>query len=111
MKARLDNNPTDWVIVKRLSGSVDSGWLVPVDALTDSEINNLDEGEFYSVSSVLGSDSDLGLTSSEATAKVAEHRDYYADYMQVNAIFKIEMSEGVPNITTRAPTNADMSGY
>lgn len=109
-KSRLDNNPTDWAIVKEISGSVATGWLVPVHTLTDSEINNIDTTKVYSVSSVKHSDMDFGLTSSEATAKVAEHRASYAAYLRVNLIIKYDTVD--PSEPTEyAPTNVDMSGY
>lgn len=106
-KSRLDNNPTDWVVVKELSGSAATGWLIPVDTLTDSEIDNLDTTKFYSVASVKHPDMDFGLTSSEVTAKVAQHRASYAVFLRVNVIVKIEDTV----LTEYAPTNVDMSGY
>lgn len=106
-KSRLDNNPTDWVIVKEISGSVVTGWLIPVATLTDSEINNIDTTKTYSVASVTDSDNDLGLTSSEATAKVNQHRVSYAAFLRVNVITREDDSVE----TEYAPTNADMSGY
>ena len=102
MKERLENNPTDWVVVKELSGNANDGWVVPATALTDSEINNLDDTKHYNVSSVLAGDTDIGLTASEATAKIAEHRTVYSDSFRVNTLVKIE---------EYSPSNADMSGY
>ena len=101
-KARLDNNPTDWVTVKELSGNESDGWVVSGTTLTDSEINNLDDTKHYNVSSVLAGDNDLGLTASEATAKTAEYTTVYADQYQVNTLVKTE---------AYSPSNADMSVY
>ena len=102
MKSRLENNPTDWVIVKALEGNATDGWIVPSVELTDSEIANLDATKHYSVSSVIAADNDIGLTAADATAKIAEHRAVYADFAQVNSVFKLQHY---------APTNVDMSGY
>ncbi len=111
-KSRLDNNPTDWVIVKKISGSAAAGWSIPTASLTDSEINNIDATKTYNVASVTHSDNDFGLTASEATAKVAQHRASYAAYLRVNVITRVD--DTIPTdlaITLYAPTNADMSGY
>lgn len=98
-KVRLDNNPTDWVIVKELTGNAD-GWVVPSETLSDSEINNLDETKHYSVAAVVEGGNDLGLTSSEANAKIAEYRTSYCQFIGVNVI-------GI----FYPPSNVDMSGY
>lgn len=99
-KSRLDNNPTDWVNVALLSGSEADGWVVPEGYLTDAEINSLDASSHYSISEVIGGGSWVGLSGTEATAKVAECRGYYANAMKANQIME-----------TYAPTNEDMSGY
>tara|TARA_R110000764_G_scaffold238170_1_gene335014 strand:+ start:767 stop:1141 length:375 start_codon:yes stop_codon:yes gene_type:complete len=98
-KSRLDNNPTDWVIVKELTGNAD-GWVVPSETLSDSEINSLDAAKHYSVAAVVDGGNDLGLTASEANAKVAEHRTSYARAINVNTISILY-----------PPSNVDMSGY
>lgn len=99
-KLRLDNNPTDWVNVALLGGNEADGWVVPEEYLTDAEINSLDASSHYSISEVLGGGSWVGLTGTEAIAKVAECRRYYAYAMKANEIME-----------TYAPTNEDMSGY
>lgn len=99
-KARLENNPTDWVIVKELTGNADDGWVVPSETLSDSEINSLDATKYYSVAAVVDGNNDLGLTAYEATAKVAEHRTSYARFIQANTISLLY-----------PPSNVDMSGY
>lgn len=99
-KNRLDNNPTDWVVVRQLTGDAESGWVIPVEELTDAEINALDQAHHYSVSSVVEGGSEVGLTATEATAKVAEYRLGFANYYGANVITK-----------TYAPTNEDMSVY
>ena len=102
MKARLDNNPTDWVIVKELTGNASDGWVVPPETLTDSEINNLNATSHYNVSAIISGNSDVGLTAAEATAKINEHRVVYAQHMEVNNVLKLQ---------AYAPSNIDMSGY
>ena len=102
LKTRLDNNPTDWVDVQLLSGSEESGWILPVDYLTDAEINAVSADNHYSVSAKVSGDSFVGLTGPETTAKVAELRTAYAVHLQANTIVQS---------TTQAPTNEDMSGY
>lgn len=99
-KARLENNPTDWVIVKELTGNADDGWVVPSETLSDSEINSLDATKHYSVAAIIDGNNDLGLTASQVTAKIAEHRTSYARYIEVNQI-------GI----FYPPSNVDMSGY
>lgn len=99
-KSRLDNNPTDWVDVQLLGGSEADGWIIPVEKLTDAEINSVSASSHYSVSSTISGSSYVGLTGPEATAKIAELRTEYAIYKRANII-----------VETYAPTNEDMSGY
>ena len=111
MKDRLENNPTDWVVVKELSGNASDGWVVPAATLTDSEINNLDVTKHYNVSALISGDNDIGLTASEATARITEHRGTYANHYRVNTIVKIQ-EYSPPNTDMSdfiAPTNVDMS--
>tara|TARA_R110002050_G_scaffold63602_2_gene138943 strand:- start:560 stop:973 length:414 start_codon:yes stop_codon:yes gene_type:complete len=112
VKQRLDNNPTDWAIVKQLDGSDESGWVVPRAVLTDAEINNLNANNYYSCSSVVGSDTQIGISSAKTQAKVVEYRKEFCDYYQVNTVAQFTEVDGVITETTEyAPTNADMSGY
>tara|TARA_R110000765_G_scaffold352155_1_gene442059 strand:+ start:103 stop:483 length:381 start_codon:yes stop_codon:yes gene_type:complete len=100
MKTRLDNNPSYWAIVKALTGSQEAGWLVPTESLTDAEINDLDQSGHYSISSVFGGGTEIGLPASDIPAKVAEYRVDCAQALRVDSI------------TSRYnPTNEDMSGY
>lgn len=102
VKQRLDNNPTDWVVVKKLGGSAESGWIIPTEGLTDQEINNLSASHYYLVSAVINGESSIGLSSVQANAKVLAHRKEYCDFYMVNTITEIKLY---------APTNVDMSGY
>ena len=101
-KSRLDNNPTDWVVVQLLGGSEADGWVVPEENLTDAEINSLDASRHYTVHSPKLGYTFVGLTGTEATAKVLELRTEYAQACQANTITEQ---------TTHTPTNEDMSGY
>ena len=88
LRDRLENNPTDWVVVKRLTGDKDAGWDIPTDELSDAEINKLDPSHHYSVSSVMGGSSEVGLSAAEAADKVLEYRREYAQLNYVNTIQK-----------------------
>jgi len=112
VKQRLDNNPTDWAIVKKLGGNSKSGWIVPVTKLTDTEINNINANHYYSISSVVGSDTLIGISSVEIQAKALEFRKEYCDYYRVNTVTQLtEVDSVITETTEYAPTNVDMSGY
>lgn len=100
LKNRLDNNPTDWVVVKEVTSNGEGGWIVTPTPLTDEEINNLDTTKYYNVNSVPAGDTFIGLTGEEAAVKVVELRSLYANWIRANVIVK-----------EYAPTNEDMSGY
>ena len=102
LKTRLDNNPTDWCIVQVVTGSDESGWLIPAedDVLNDSQILNLDDTLTYSICSITGADNYVGLTAAEVNTRVTEFRTMYAQWIGANIITE-----------TYAPTNEDMSGY
>jgi len=112
VKQRLDNNPTNWAIVKQLDGSDELGWVVPRAVLTDAEVNSLNANHYYSISSVVGSGTFIGLSSSEIQAKIVEYRKEFCDYYQVNTVKQFTKADGVITQTIEyAPTNVDMSGY
>ncbi len=100
LKVRLDNNPTDWCVVKVLSGNAEDGWTIPTETLSDSEIGNLSEDSYYSVSSIYDGTSYVGVSGNEASQKVREMRTQYATGLRANTIIK-----------EYAPTETDMSGY
>lgn len=100
LKIRLDNNPTDWCVVKVLSGNAEDGWVVPSETLSDAEIGNLSEDNHYSVSSIYDGTSYIGINGIEATQKVREMRTQYATGLRANTI-----------IREYSPTETDMSGY
>ena len=100
LKHRLDNNPTDWVVVKEVTSNGEGGWIITPTPLTDEEINNLDTTKYYNVNSVPAGDTFIGLTGEEAAFKVVELRSLYGNWIRANVIVK-----------EYAPTNEDMSGY
>lgn len=100
LKSRLDNNPTDWVLVKEVTPNGEGGWVVAPTPLTDEEINNLDSTKYYNVNSVPAGDTFIGLTGEEAAVKVVELRSLYASWIRANSIIK-----------EYSPTETDMSGY
>ncbi|MGB0141441.1 MAG: hypothetical protein ACPF8W_00050 [Luminiphilus sp.] len=100
MKSRLDNNPTDWVIVKEVTTNSEGGWIVPSETLTDEQINNISEDNNYNVNSIYSGTTYTGITGANAILKIAELRTEYARRIQANTIMK-----------HYAPTNEDMSGY
>tara|TARA_R110002153_G_scaffold222478_1_gene374827 strand:- start:813 stop:1193 length:381 start_codon:yes stop_codon:yes gene_type:complete len=87
-QSRLEQNPTDWVIVKEVVTGANSVWTILPSKLTDSQINNLNPNKHYSVSPIYTGENFLGLRGSEASAKVLELRSDYANRMEVNTIYE-----------------------
>ena len=100
LKSRLDNNPTDWCVVKLLSGNAVDGWVVPTETLDDAAINNMNADSYYNVSAIYDGYTYTGITGTEATQRVQEIRTRYATWVEANTIH-----DKYP------PTNEDMSGY
>ena len=100
LKSRLDNNPTDWVTVKEVTSDGNGGWVIPSDTLTDAEINAMVSDKYYSVSAVHSGFNEVGMSGTNATAKVSELRTEYAQWIDADVVVKMY-----------APTNEDMSGY
>ena len=82
LKNRLDNNPTDWVEVKPITGDAINGWVIPDDSnlMTDDQINNISGDGRYALSAIVTADNYLGLSATEVTQKVGEMRVLYAQY-------------------------------
>lgn len=99
-KSRLDNNPTDWVVVKEVTSDGNGGWTVPSETLTDAEINSMSSDSYYNVNAVHSGTTYTGITGTEATTRVLELRTEYAGWIGANTITK-----------HYAPTNIDMAGY
>ena len=112
-KVRLDNNPTDWISVKLIAGSAESGWLIPPETLTDDEINNLNLDGVYAVSSIVGGDNAMPLSAEQVSQKSVTYRAGYVAHNRVAQLFKIDDSfaAGDEGYATVIPTTEDMSGY
>tara|TARA_R110000764_G_C10899350_1_gene371261 strand:- start:62 stop:553 length:492 start_codon:yes stop_codon:yes gene_type:complete len=129
MKNKLDNSPTNWCVVKRLT-LVNGGqqYQVPNEVLSDLEIMSLDPTGIYKVSSVIFGKNYDDLTADEASAAVALERTRWANAYAVHLIdtgtlvrFENQNPEDrqfglvhdffIRSIEPVAPTNADMSVY
>ena len=118
MKARLDNNPTDWCVVKPMINprtiAIYTGDVIGYDSgepLTDAQINALNPDEWlggngiYNVYSINSGDNFTEVSEALAVQKVKTLRTYYARWLVVNRYF-INETGAVMNVT-----NEDMSGY
>ena len=108
--ARFENNPTDWIVVKEISGSQEGGWQIIPNSLTDDQIKNIDPSKTYLLASVVEGENIMPATSSEVTAKVLSYRPIYAAHIRANIILSdlgsTDLSDGAI-----IPTDVDMSGY
>lgn len=109
-QTRWQNNPTDWIVVKEISGSDDEGWLMNPTPLTDNQILNLDENKRYSVYSDVSGENVMGLTSIEVTEKVEEYRQYYSNSMFMNDIQQVEITDEMEAVMTPSEPTVDISG-
>lgn len=124
----LDNTPTAWCVVKRVTLDADDNVYVPETTLSDSEILSLDPVGVYQVSSELNGDNWFRLSADEAAERVQLERTVWANAKEVNSIYTGRLDNYLNNTTDSplygttqdifilesgpvAPTNADMSGY
>jgi hypothetical protein len=118
MKTRLDNNPTDWCVVKPMINprtiAIYTGDVIGYDLgkpLTDAQINALNPDEWlggngiYNVYSVNDGDNFTEVSEALAVQKVRTMRLSYARWLVVNRYFNGETG-AVMNVI-----NEDMSGY
>ena len=118
MKARLDNNPTDWCVVKPMINprtiAIYTGDVIGYDSgkpLTDAQINELNPDEWlagngiYNVYSINSGDNFTEVSEAVAVQKVRTLRTYYARWLVVNRYF-VNETGAVMNVI-----NEDMSGY
>ena len=118
MKTRLDNNPTDWCVVKPMINprtiAIYTGDVIGYDSgepLTDAQINALNPDEWlggngiYNVYSINSGDNFTEVSEALAVQKVKTLRTYYARWLVVNRYF-VNETGAVMNVT-----NEDMSGY
>ena len=118
MKTRLDNNPTDWCVVKPMINprtiAIYSGDVIGYDSgkpLTDAQIQALNDDEWlggngvYNVYSINDGDNFTELSEALAAQKVRTMRLSYARWLIVNRYF-VNETGAVMNVQ-----NEDMSGY
>lgn len=127
MKIRLDNNPTDWCVVKYIEDLGDGAFTVFPVRLTDSEILNPDSTKTYTFWSTWTGENFFPLTSAELSEKVLKYRSVYVAAEQLAVIksfdgealgLVIPPEDGItlPETPvelkfTDVTTNEDMSGY
>lgn len=102
-KDEFEKNPTQYARVKLLGGNETDGWQVPVEDLTDAEINALqpDDGNYYGVYSPFDGQMNVGLTSNEALTELARLKKLMGTLLGAT---KIVVQEEVE-------TDIDMSEY
>tara|TARA_Y100001938_G_C7931668_1_gene349646 strand:- start:15 stop:443 length:429 start_codon:yes stop_codon:yes gene_type:complete len=118
MKARLDNNPTDWCVVKPSVSSktlrIDGNDVVAYaygDPLNDTQINALSSSDtVYNVFSINDAYNYTAVSEADVAAKVTALRKSYAKWLALNKYFDSQVEEGAASITYNV-TNEDMSGY
>ena len=125
MKARLDNNPTDWCSVKPMINprtiAIYSGDVIGYDLgepLTDAQIKALgSSNNLYNIYSFYEGDNFTEVSEENMAQKVEALRTPYARRLKVNKYFHVVgvMEGEVFNPTEEATiynvTNEDMSGY
>ena len=116
LSVRMQNNPTDWIKVKFITGSNETGWQINPTLLADSEILTPDTNKTYLCFSPYTGKNEMPVTASELLTKITEYRTPYGQSLAANSIFKIvesdESGEVIEQseITIINPTT-DMSGY
>lgn len=117
LKVRLDNNPTDWMVVKEIVGSQEAGWQMNPTTLTDEQINNLDNAKFYMAYSPVTGENLMPLTASEVAVKTTEFRAAYANWIEADKIIEYDdtATNDVENyqqpLATIITPNQDMTDY
>lgn len=117
-KARLDNNPTDWCVVKPSISSktlrIDGNDILAYaygDPLTDAQINALDSSEtVYNVFSINDADNYTEVSEDNVAEKIRLMRASYGRWLAVDKYFDSQVEDGELLIVHNV-TNEDMSGY
>mgnify|MGYP003625593038 CR=1 FL=1 len=94
---RLQSNPSDWMVVKQITGSDDAGWTMHPTLLTDAQILNIDVNGNYCTSSPVHGENAMPLTATQLTEKVSEYRQAYKDQNFYNDIVEVEVGTGKLN--------------
>ena len=122
MKVRLDNNPTDWCVVKGATTPVTVNGIVGYqygDPLSDADINALISSDrisssfsdtIYNVFSINDGYNFTEIAESDVAAKVKLLRASYAIWLNVTKYLDTQVAEGEQFIVHEV-TNEDMSSY
>lgn len=111
IKNQLDNEPTNWIVVKEITGSEDAGWTVLPYTFTDSEIlSGLDSSKTYQGYGPLTGINEFPLTADEIADRVTKGRKAWAQYFNVTYMERADVSTTPATITT-VTLNEDMSSY
>lgn len=114
MKARLDNNPTDWCVVKGANTPVTVNGIVGYqygDPLSDADINALSSSDtVYNAFSINDGYNFTELAESSVAEKVRLMRASYANWLNVTKYLDTQVEEGEQFIVHEV-TNEDMSSY
>lgn len=102
MKEKIDNEPTEYIEVTRVTQSSNGGWIVHNSQLTDEEILEIGNDGYYNIHSPLLGESLVGVTGETLQTKLIEYRRVYAEQNEVNT---------KRCVTELNPTIADMSVY
>ena len=113
MKAKLDNSPTTWCVVKPMINprtiKIYTGDVIGYDsgaALTDAQINALSSSStVYNVYAIYDGDNFTEVAEADVASKVRDMRISYARWLSVDKYFDATTGS-VTNVT-----NEDMSGY
>ena len=116
IKTRLDNNPTDWCVVKPMINprtiAIYSGDVIGYDSgepLTDAQINALSNSDtVYNIYSIRDGYNYTTLSEADTIKKVSEMRRSWAIWNRVDVYVEITTEN---NIIEHDVTNEDMSGY
>ena len=96
-QARLQNNPTDFIVVKEVTGSQETGWQINPTTLTDSEILNLDTTKVYNIYCPITGENLIPVTAEEVNQKVSEYRSAFCEWKNFDhGIFEIDTDLLVP---------------
>ena len=117
LSVRMQNNPTDWIIVKEITGSNETGWLINPTLLSDEQILNPDSNKTYNCFSKYSGENVIPVSATELKIKSNEYRKIYGQFFKVNTILKQEgdLESESNEIDVSEPIfitpNTDMSEY
>lgn len=100
MLVTLQTNPSEWCVVKRLEVADDGSFIVPNEALSNTDILNLADG-IYSIYSPISGENILGVDAVDALAAINRLQAEFAAMNNVSVIRAVEY----------LTTNADFSAY